>query len=277
MTPQSVTVSGLTLRYVDTGGPGVPIILSHGITGSLEYWTAQIEGLGQSHRIIAWDAPNHGLSDLTGKIEDWDSYARWLLAFADAIGVDGFVAAGNSMGGALSLRAAGLAPDRVKGLVLLNAASIGKEITPIFKLFLVPFLGEAMNKPSEAGVSRQIGALVKDPSCVPPDLRAVLLRNALRPGAIAAFLATLRATMGFRGQNRGPLQQSDAIMDAVRCPTLIIHGKQDVVIPFKHSEAAAKRIAHARLMIIDNCGHTPQIEQPEAFNAALAGFVSGLA
>lgn len=276
MTPQFVTVSGLKLRYVDTGGPGLPIILTHGITGSLEYWAAQLEGLGRNHRIIAWDAPNHGLSDLTGKTEDWDSYARSLLAFADAIGVQAFIAAGNSMGGALSLRAAGLAPERVKGLVLVNAASIGKEITPIFKLFVIPFLGEAMNKPSEAGVGRQIGALVKDPSCVSPELRAVLLRNASRPGATAAFLATLRATLGFRGQNRDLVQQSEALMAGVRCPTLIIHGKQDAVIPYRHSENAARIVPGARLVVFDPCGHTPQVERPEDFNAELAAFVASL-
>lgn len=276
MTPEYLTIDGLKIRYIDTGGPGLPIILTHGITGSLEYWTPQLEGLGQEHRIIAWDAPNHGLSDLTGKIEDWDSYTSWLLAFADALGVKEFVAAGNSMGGALSLRVAGLAPDRVKALVLINAASLGKEITPIFKLFLVPFLGEAMNKPSDAGVSRQIGAIVKDPSCVSPELRAVLLRNASRAGAIAAFLATLRATMGFRGQNRDILQRSDAIMDAVDCPTLIIHGKQDVVIPLKHSENAAGIIRNARLVVFDDCGHTPQLERPADFNAELAAFMASL-
>jgi len=276
MTPRFATVDGLKLRYVDTGGPGLPIILTHGITGSLEYWTAQLEGLGRSHRIIAWDAPNHGLSDLTGKVEDWDSYTRWLLAFADAIGVQGFVAGGNSMGGALSLRAAGLAPDRVKGLVLLNAASLGTQITPIFKLFLIPVLGEAMNRPGDAGVGRQIGAIVRDPACVSRDLRAVLLRNAARPGATAAFLATLRATMGFRGQNRDLVQQSQAIMAAVRCPTLILHGKQDAVIPYTHSQAAARIIPNARLVVFDPCGHTPQVERPADINAELAGFMAGL-
>lgn len=272
-----VDVNGCKLRYRDTGGAGLPILLTHGITGSLELWDLQVQALGTTHRVIVWDMPNHGLSDLTDEPEDFDNYAAWALKFADAIGLQGFVAGGNSMGAAMSLRMMGLAPDRVKGLILGNAASLGPEVTPIFRLFSIPFLGEAMNKPSEKGVTLQIKAIVKDPASVSPDLRKVLVRNAFKPGAVAAFLATLRATLGLRGQNKAVWQKSAALLDAVRCPTLIIHGRQDSIIPAKQSEAAAKRVPHARLLIFENCGHTAQIEKPQVFNAALTEFMAGLA
>lgn len=277
MQDQYVDVNGCKLRYRDTGGPGVPILLTHGITGSLELWNDQIQDLGAKHRMIVWDVPNHGLSDLSGKVEDFDSYAVWALMFANAIGLKSFVVGGNSMGAAMSLRMAGLAPDRITGLVLGNAASLGPEVTPIFRLFSIPFLGEAMNKPSEKGVTMQIGAIVNDPASVSPDLRKVLLRNAFKPGAVAAFLATLRSTLGLRGQKKAVWQKSAALLDAVRCPTLIIHGREDSVIPAKQSEAAAKRVAHAKLIILEDCGHTVQIEKPVAFNAALTEFMAGLA
>jgi pimeloyl-ACP methyl ester carboxylesterase len=276
MQDQYVDVNGCKLRYRDTGGPGVPILLTHGITGSLELWDHQLQSLGTAHRLIAWDAPNHGLSDLTGRTEDFDSYAAWALRFADAIGLQAFVAGGNSMGAAMSLRLAGLAPDRIKGLILANAATLGREVTPVFKLFSLPGLGEVMNKPSEKVVTLQIGAIVKDPACVSPELRQVLLRNAFKPGATAAFLATLRSTLGLRGQKAAVWEKSARLLDAVRCPTLIIHGRKDAVIPAKHSEDAVKRVSHARLLLLDDCGHTPQIEQPAVFNAALREFLAPL-
>lgn len=276
MQDQYVDVNGCKLRYRDTGGPGVPILLTHGITGSLEMWDDQALGLGATHRVIVWDVPNHGLSDMTGRIEDFDTYAAWALKFTDAIGLQGFVAGGNSMGAAMSLRMAGLAPGRIKGLVLGNAASLGPEVTPMFRLFSLPYLGEAMNKPSEKGVTMQIGAIVKDPACVSADLRKVLVRNAFKPGTAPVFLATLRATLGLRGQSKAVWQKSADLLDGVRCPTVIIHGKQDKVIPVKHSEAAAKRVPHAKLMILDNCGHTAQIEQPQVFNAAVAALMAEL-
>lgn len=273
MIDQIIKVSGINIRYRDSGGSGLPIVLTHGIGGSLELWGPQLAGLGQSHRMIAWDVPNHGLSDLTGKTEDWESYAAWLLAFADAVGLDQFIAAGNSMGGALSLRVAGLAPERVKGVVLVNAASLGPEVFPVFRLMTLPLLGEGMNKPSKQGVDRMLSAIVKNNSCISPDLYDDLLRNQFKQGGASAFLATLRATTNLAGQRKSVWQVSQKLLATLDVPMLILHGRQDAVLPLKHSQAAAKLAQNARLIVLEDCGHTPQIEKPDAVNAALAAFV----
>ena len=274
---QFTTIDGKKIRYHDSGGPGLPVLLSHGITGSLELWDPQFDGSLSHLRLIAFDAPNHGLSDLTGRVEDFDSYAVWALKFADALGLDSFVAAGNSMGAAVSLRLAGLAPGRVAGLVLADAASLGPEVFTAFRLFAVPVLGEVMTKPSDKGVELQIKALVKDPSCISAGLRAVLRRNAFKPGGRDAFLAALRTTLNLKGQKKVIWQKSHALLADVTCPSLIIHGRQDVVVPVKHSEAAARLAPKAQLLVFEDCGHTPQIEQPQVFNKALAAFMTGLA
>jgi pimeloyl-ACP methyl ester carboxylesterase len=272
MIDRIINVSGTTIRYRDSGGPGLPIVLTHGIGGSLELWGPQLAALGESHRIIAWDVPNHGLSDLTGKTEDWESYAAWLLAFADALGLGHFIAAGNSMGGALSLRVAGLAPGRVKGVVLANAASLGPEVFPVFRLMTLPLLGEAMNKPSKQGVDRMLSAIVKDKACISPDLYDDLLRNQFKKGGAAAFLATLRTTTNLSGQRKSVWEVSQKLLSTLDVPMLILHGRQDAVLPLKHSEAAAKRAWNAKLIVLEDCGHTPQIEKPEEFTAALTDF-----
>jgi pimeloyl-ACP methyl ester carboxylesterase len=276
MADQYIDVSGLRVRYRDSGGPGLPIVLSHGIAGSLELWSAQLAGLGGTHRIIAWDAPNHGLSGLTGKTEDWESYARWLLAFADALRLDQFIAAGNSMGGALSLRVAGLAPARVKGVVLANAASLGREVFPAFRLMTLPFLGEVMNMPSPKGVNLMLSAIVKDKGCVSDDLYDDLLRNQFKKGGAAAFLATLRATTNVFGQRKSAWEPSHKLLSSLDMPMLILHGRQDAVLPLKHSEEAARLARNATLIVLEDCGHTPQIEKPEAINKALHDFATRL-
>lgn len=276
MTPEFLTVAGLKLRYVDTGGPGLPIVLSHGISGSLELWSNQIAGLGGTHRIIAWDAPNHGLSDLTGKTEGWDSYAGWLLAFVDALGLDRFVLAGNSMGAAVSLRVAGLVPERVQGLFLANAAALGPEVFPVFKLMTLPLLGALMTRPSEKSVDRALGAIVKDQACISADLRAAMLRNQFKDGGAAAFHATLCAGTSWRGQRPEWVQASHRLLASLDTPMVVLHGRDDAVLPLKHSENAAAMAKNARLVVFDDCGHTPQIEKPDAFNETLTAFVAGL-
>ncbi len=277
MQDQFITVNGLQIRYRDTGGAGLPILLTHGIGGSLELWQPQLDALGKTHRLIAWDVPNHGLSGLTGKAEDWNSYAAWYLAFADALGLAQFIAAGNSMGGALSLRLAGLAPARVRGVVLANAASLGREVFPVFRIMTLPILGEVMNKPSAKGVDMALSAIVKDKSCVSADLRAAMLRNQFKTGGAAAFVATLRATTNLFGQRADVWQESHSLLAELGVPMLVLHGRQDAVLPLKHSEAAAKLARHAQLVVLENCGHTPQIEKPAEFNAALVAFAAKLA
>lgn len=276
MPDQFIDVAGIRIRYRDSGGPGLPILLTHGIGGSLELWTPQMTGMGQSHSIIAWDVPNHGLSGLTGKAEDWESYAARLLAFADALGLDQLIAAGNSMGGALSLRLAALAPARVKGVFLANAASLGPDVFPVFRMMTVPLLGEMMSKPSEKGLDMQLGAIVKNPACVDSDLRAALLRNLFKEGGNTAFLATIRSTTSVFGQRKSTWGHSHALLRSLSVPMVILHGRQDAVVPLKHSEHAAKLARSARLIVLEDCGHTPQIEQPAAFNAAVNQFLETL-
>lgn len=276
MEDRFIKVDGKNVRYRDTGGSGTPIVLTHGISGCLELWTPQLRDLAASHRVIAWDVPNHGLSDLTGKSEDWDSYAAWLLRFVDALGLDRFIAAGNSMGGALSLRVAGLVPKRVKGVVLANAASLGPEVFPVFRMMTLPILGDLMTKPSKKGVEMALSAIVKDQACVDADLRAAMLRDQFKPGGSAAFVATLRACTTIFGQRPATWQASQRLLSTLDVPMLILHGRDDKVLPVKHSEQAAKLAKSAKLVVLENCGHTPQIEQPAAFNAALRDFATSL-
>ncbi len=271
-----VTVKGLRLRYHDTGGTGTPIVLCHGIGGALELWAPQLQTLGKSRRLIAWDAPNHGLSDLTGRTEDWESYAAWLLAFVDALGLDQVILVGNSMGGALSLRVAGLAPDRVKGVFLANAASLGREVFPVFRMMTLPILGELMSKPSAKGVDMALSAIVKDQACIDADLRAAMLRDQFKDGGAVAFVATLRACTTLLGQRAAIWQRSHMLLSTLDVPMVILHGRDDKVLPLKHSEMAAKLARRAKLIVLDDCGHTPQIEQPAAFNTALSAFAATL-
>lgn len=269
-----ISLDGRRIRYRDTGGTGMPVLFSHGISESLEFWDLQTVSALPDMRLISWDFPNHGLSDLSGKVEDFDSYAVWTLKLVEALNLDRLIAVGNSMGAATSLRLAALAPNRVAGLVLANSAAVGPEVTPVFRIFTLPFLGEVMNKPSEKGVDLQIKAIVKNASCVWPELRAAVRRNLSKQGGTAAFLATLRATMGLRGQNTEVWQKSRDIVAALTCPALILHGRDDGVLPYKNSELLAGLSPKAQVQIFDNCGHTPQIEKPDAFNGALADFVA---
>lgn len=272
MIDRTAVVDGVKIRYVDTGGEGVPLFLSSGIGGSLELWSRQLEALAGGHRLIAWDYPGHGLSDMGRQPYDPDSYAACALALLNVLGVERVIAVGNSLGGTIALRLSGLAPGRVAGLVLVAPAMLGPEVFLPFRIMSLPLLGELMAKPGKLSVERQLAALFHDPAVVTDDLRAIVWRNVHRPGATKALLGTLRRTMSLVGVHEPVWRKSLELLEAAACPVLLVHGRQDAVLPFQRSEQQAPLPERGQLVLLDACGHTPQFERAEQFNELLTTF-----
>lgn len=271
-----VSVDGVAIRYVDTGGEGIPVLLSSGIGGSLEFWSAQLEALGDSLRLIAWDYPGHGLSAMERRPMDPDDSAAFALALMDALGLDRVVAVGNSLGGAIALRMAGLAPQRIAGLVLAAPAMMGPEVFLPFRLMSLPGLGELLTRPGEQAVRQQLAALFHDPAVASDSLRQIVRRNVYRPGAARALLVALRQTLTLAGVRKAYWTKSLDLLKSTTCQVLLVHGKEDVVLPFQQSVDGLSLLRRGNLTLIDQCGHTPQVENAPLFNELLTKFVRGL-
>jgi 3-oxoadipate enol-lactonase len=124
--PESLTIRGVELAVQD-GGAGLPFFWGHGLAGSMaqdeEFSFVSFRRLARRYRVIRWDARGHGQSRGNPHPDDyrWDNLGRDLIALADALGVEQFVAGGASMGAATALHAASMAPDRIAALVLVLA------------------------------------------------------------------------------------------------------------------------------------------------------------
>lgn len=270
MQDKMIAVDGVNIRYRDSGGDGPTVLMTHGIAGSLELWQKQLETADGTVRLMAWDMPGHGLSGMGEQPYDPDSFSRFAWRFADALGLQKLVLVGNSLGGAISLRMADLQPNRVAGLLLSDAATLGRETYLPFRLMTLPLLGEVMNRPGSMAVEQQLKALFHDPSVVTDELRACVTRNVHKPGAVAPFLATLRRMTNLSGQRPLVVERSRAILGALQIPVTIVHGRQDIVLPLSHSQAAAALCRQAEIIVLEDCGHTPQFEQPQRFNQILS-------
>src|SRR5271169_511678 len=113
-------VNGQRIRFDDSGGDGSAVILSHGFLMDREMFAAQIVALAPEFRVISWDERGFGKTEFDGEpFTYWDS-ARDCLGLLDHLGIERAVLGGMSQGGFVSLRAALLAPGRVRGLVLLD-------------------------------------------------------------------------------------------------------------------------------------------------------------
>lgn len=269
-----ISVEGIQVRYRDSGGTGPTVLLLHGIGGSLELWARQFVGANQNLRLIALDLPGHGLSDFGAQPYAPESFARFVWQFANALGLDQVHVAGNSMGGAIGLHMLAQQPARVKTLLLAAAATLGRDGPLPFRLMTLPLLGEMLSRGNAMAVTQQIKAIFHPAFVVSEDLRKTVERNVMRPGAQAAFLATLRQMSDLGGQRASLVDQAHAVLRTATQPLLFLHGRQDSVIPPAHSENAHQLAVGSQLQLIDHCGHTPQLEQAAVFNAALQDLIA---
>jgi pyruvate dehydrogenase E2 component (dihydrolipoamide acetyltransferase) len=125
---REVEWGGARLAYAvggRSGGAVPPLVLVHGLGGTIENWRALGPPLAERHHVLVPDLPGHGRSSLLTEAKDIDALAGAVFAIADAEEIHGAVLVGHSLGGAVALRAAVLRADAVRGLVLAAAAGIG--------------------------------------------------------------------------------------------------------------------------------------------------------
>ncbi len=119
------------LAVDDGGSGGLPVVFVHSLAGNSTHWTAQLEHLRPSRRVVALDLRGHGRSE-PPRDSNYTiaAIAGDIAAVVDTLRLDRFVLVGHSMGGGVALTYAGNHPDRVAGLALLDPISDGKQISP---------------------------------------------------------------------------------------------------------------------------------------------------
>ncbi len=273
MVDSYISADGIRVRYRDSGGAGPVVLLLHGIGGSLELWSAQFVAANQGLRLIALDLPGHGLSDFGQQPWVPKTFAAFVWKFADALGLNQLHLVGNSLGGAICLQMQAQQPVRVQTVLLAAAANLGRDCPVPFRLMTLPALGGLMSRAGPMAVVQQVRAIFGPSFVATEDLCKTIERNVMRSGTQAAFLATLRLMTDLGGQRMSMVADAHAALASASMPMLMLHGRQDSVIPFAHSEHAHKLTPSSQFQLVDDCGHTPQLEQPAVFNAALRALV----
>jgi len=268
---QFVPVDGMLVHLRDEGprDDPVPIILLHGTSDSLHTWEGWAGVLSRQRRTIRFDMPGFGL---TGPSPNGDytieSYVHTLLSVADALGVERFVVAGNSLGGYVAWAAAVMHPDRVDRLILVDSAGYPFESASVplaFRLARTPVLGAAMSDVlPRSVVASSLENVYGDPSKVTPALVDRYFDLATREGNRKALVARFEQTKPGALANRIP---------ALELPTLILWGRKDRLIPVEYGERFAREIKGSRLVVFDLLGHVPQQEDPVATVAAVEDFL----
>lgn len=260
-----LTVNGHNV-YAYTGGrqpdQGAPwVVFVHGAAHDHSVWSLQSRYLAHHGRnVLAVDLPGHGRS--AGQpIEDIGTLADWLLATLDAAGIVSAALVGHSMGSLIALETAARAPARITRLALIGTAVP----MPVSESLLATSRDQPqaafdmVNQWSHAPASL-IGSHPV-PGLWMSGMNLALMRRS-RPGALHVDLANCNA-----------YQDGLAAAAKVRCPTLLLIGKRDLMTPARATTDLLGALPDGRSTVIDGAGHAMMNEQPVAVLAALRDFV----
>jgi len=264
---KTIEAAGLATNYHDVGA-GPPVLLIHGSGPGVTAWAnwrLVIAPLASRFRVIAPDIAGFGYTQKPPESQPYDM-AFWLghlTAFLDALDLPKVSVVGNSAGGALALALAVTAPERVDRLVLMGAVGLDFDIT------------EGLDKvwgytPSLAHMRALMDLFVYDKSLLSEDLIAMRYRASIRPGVQENYARMFPAP---RQEGVRRLAQGEDAVAKVPHQTLILHGRDDKVIPMGVSVRLHRLIDRSELHVFGQCGHWTQIEKNAGFLALTERFL----
>lgn len=249
--------------WYEAEGEGEPIVLLHGLMLDRTAWAPQWPELAAMGRVIAFDGPGHGRSDPPRRFT-LEEHADALGDALDMVGARRAVLVGHSWGGLVALRFALRHPERVAGLVLVGASAAPEPPAVRAEYEALVAAVRAIGVPRWF-VRLRVGAIVygrrarrERPELV--DALHATMRAHPRAGFLRAALAVVR---------RGSV---DRDLGRVTAPTLVVCGRDDRTMPPHRSDALWRGIEGARMALVD-CGHTPNVERPDLFDAFVLPFV----
>lgn len=263
----------MRVHYRDEGDAtdSIPVVLIHGTSASLHTWDGWTAALKASHRMIRLDMPGYGL---TGPNEQGDYsmhyYAEFLHRFLQRLGIKKCYVAGNSLGGAIAWHYAHNYPEGVEKLILIDAAgyrSKGKLGGGAlgFKIAQMPVLSTLMKYITPKGI-----------------VKKSLLDAYGNDDLVSDTLVNRYFAMLLREGNRAALQQrfttplppdDSALIKQIKCPTLIMWGDLDQLIPVEHAQRFSEDLPNDTLVIYKGLGHVPMEEQAQLTAKAVAVFL----
>jgi pimeloyl-ACP methyl ester carboxylesterase len=263
---KNATVLGFKLHYLEAGR-GAPVVLLHGLGGDGSRWTPNIEPLARDFHVFALDQIGFGQSDKPLANYHTGMLAEFLVGFLKSVGVSKASLVGNSMGAGVALYTAARFPDVVDRIVLADG---GGYRTAGGDAPAEPTPDAIRRRQLQNSVTREetrefFRILFHDKSLVTDKMVDDQLAMRLR----SAFTITKMQEAGARG---GLTEQE---VRSVKAPTLILWGKYDELSNPAGADRLERAISGSRKVIIDNCGHMPQLERADEFNRLVREFLGG--
>jgi pimeloyl-ACP methyl ester carboxylesterase len=253
-------VNGQRLYFEDSGGDGLPVVFSHGFLMDHEMFNPQVAALAPEFRCITWDERGFGQTEATAPFTYWDSAAD-CLALLDHLGISSAVLAGMSQGGFLSLRAALTAPERVRGLVLIDTQA-GVEDPEALPLY------QGMNDEW----------VTNGPGNVQDGIAGLILGDKVDHAPwFAKWNAAPKENLAFPFDCLVGRDDITDRLSEISAPAIIFHGDADVAITMDRAEVLRDGLANSRgIVVVEGAAHAPNLSHPDAVNGPLIEFLRTL-
>jgi pimeloyl-ACP methyl ester carboxylesterase len=255
---QTVTVHGHKIAYYEAG-KGRAVILIHGLGADSHHWAANIGPLSQNFRVIALDQIGYGQSDKPLMRYSVENFTDYLHGFLQELNLSSASLVGNSLGGWVALDFAIRHPKMVEKLVLVDAAGL-----PPTAALKTPDGG--WQKLTPVNTRWFFDLLAANKEWATTDLGPNAYERHVQNGdsyTIASSVAEMATGRDFEDKKLGKVQP----------PTLILWGREDLLIPLAMGERFHQGIAGSEMVVIENTGHIPMVGKPAEFNAAVTKFL----
>jgi 2-hydroxymuconate-semialdehyde hydrolase len=262
---RSVVAAGLATNYLEAGD-GEPVVLIHGSgPGVTAYanWRLVIPVLAQKYRVLAPDIAGFGYTERSPDVVyNLDFWVRHLTEWMRAVGVKQARFIGNSFGGALTLALTARHPELVDRLVLMGAAGVEFELTPGL---------EAVwgYQPSLENMRQLAMSFAYDTSIITDDLVRSRYEASIRPGYQESYARLFGAP---RQRHTQALATPEAEIRKIRQRALVVHGRDDRIVPLSNSYKLHALIERSDLHVFGQCGHWTQIERKDQFARLVLDF-----
>ena len=263
---RTIDAGGIDTSYLEAGS-GDPVIMLHGSgpgVSGLANWQHNITALSQRFHVLAPDIVGFGATerpeDIIYSLRTWTDHV-W--AFLDAHGIGTAAIVGNSLGGRIALQMATDRPDRITKMVLMGAPGVGMTLTE----GLLALRGYEPSHDAMRDLLRNYFAV--DPTLITDELVAIRYAASIADGAYEAY-----RTMFFDPRHAGSdLGITENEVRAITTPTLLVHGREDKVVPMQVSVTMLGLLPKADLHVFSACGHWTQIERAGEFSALVSDYL----
>jgi len=259
------TIDGTRLRMIDTGN-GTPVVFIHGFGASMYGWRYQLPVVvAAGYRVVVIDNRGFGFSDKPAHGYTNAAYAHLVVSLLDSLGIASAVLVGHSMGGAIAAEVALAHPDRVRGMVLIDAAGYGIRWPGVLKVARWPFVGAIATSFRSRWVT---GRILRSTFADPSKVTEADVDQYYAPVPDPAYGRALRGVLReFRFDSLG------GRLDRVQAPTLILWGDMDRWIPLRDGSRFARELQRSELALLSRSGHDAPEESPDQVNRYLLAYL----